>query len=75
MSPDQHQPSTSGKETKANLLRLLLPVIVIVISSSVAFWMMQSGPKAKPRAKTRNAVLVDVRPIELGPHTTTVSIM
>jgi len=75
MSPDQHQPSTSGKETKANLLRLLLPVIVIVISSSVAFWMMQSGPKAKPRAKTRNAVLVDVRPIELGPQTTTVSIM
>ena len=74
MSPDQHQPSTSGKETKANLLRLLLPVIVI-ISASVAFWMMQSGPKAKPRAKTRNAVLVDVRPIELGPHTTTVSIM
>jgi len=75
MSPDQHQPSTSGKETKANLLRLLLPVIVIVISASVAFWMMQSGPKAKPRAKTRNAVLVDVRPIELGPQTTTVSIM
>jgi len=75
MSPDQHQPSTSGKETKANLLRLLLPVIVIIISASVAFWMMQSGPKAKPRAKTRNAVLVDVRPIELGPQTTTVSIM
>ena len=75
MSPDQHPPSTSGKETKANLLRLLLPVIVIIISASVAFWMMQSGPKAKPRAKTRNAVLVDVRPIELGPQTTTVSIM
>ena len=75
MSPDQHQPSTSGKETKANLLRLLLPVIVVIISASVAVWMMQSGPKAKPRAKTRNAVLVDVRLIELGSHTTTVSIM
>ena len=75
MSPDQHQPSTSGKETKANLLRLLLPVIVVIISASVAVWMMQSGPKAKPRAKTRNAVLVDVRPIELGPQTTTVSVM
>ena len=75
MSPDQHQPSTSGKETKANLLRLFLPVIVVIISASVAVWMMQSGPKAKPRAKTRNAVLVDVRPIELGPQTTTVSVM
>ena len=75
MSPDQHQPSTSGKETKANLLRLFLPVIVVIISASVAVWMMQSGPKAKPRTKTRNAVLVDVRPIELGPQTTTVSVM
>ncbi len=75
MSPDQHQPSAPGKQTKANLLRLLLPVIVVIISASVAVWMMQSGPKAKPRAKTRNAVLVDVRPIELGPRTTTVSIM
>ena len=75
MSPDQHQPSTSGKETKANLLRLLMPVIVVIISASVAVWMMQSGPKAKPRAKTRNAVLVDVRPIELGPQTTTVRVM
>lgn len=75
MSPDQHQPPTPGKEPKANLLRLLLPVIVVVISVLVAVWMMQSGPKAKPRAKTRNAVLVEVRPIELGPHTTTVSVM
>jgi RND family efflux transporter MFP subunit len=75
MSPDQHQPSTPGKKPKAKLLRLLLPVIVVIISASVAFWMMQSGPKAKPRAKTRNAVLVDVRPIEMGPQTTTVSVM
>lgn len=75
MSPDQHQPPTPGKEPKANLLRLLLPVIVVVISVLVAVWMMQSGPKAKPRAKTRNAVLVEVRPIELGPHTITVSVM
>jgi RND family efflux transporter MFP subunit len=75
MSPDQHQPSTSGKKTKANLLRLLLPFIVVIISASVAAWMMQSGPKAKPRTKTRNAVLVDVRPIELGPQTTTVRVM
>ncbi len=75
MSPQQHQPSTPGEEVKTNLLRLFLPVIVVVISVAVAVWMMQSGPKAKPRAKTRNAVLVDVRPIELGSHTTTVSVM
>ncbi len=75
MSPEQHQQSTPGKESKTKLLRLLLPVIVIIISAAVALWMMQSGPKAKPRAKSRIAVLVDVRPIELGPQTTTVSVM
>ncbi len=78
MCPDQLQkPHTdpSGQNRTTGLLRILLPIIVVVISAFVAVWMMQSGPKAKPRAKTRNAVLVDVRAIELGSHTTTVSIM
>lgn len=75
MSLDHSQPSSPGKKTKAKLLRLLLPVIVILFSAAVAAWLMQSGPKAKPRAKTRNAVLVDVKPIEFGTHATTVSVM
>ena len=78
MCPDQLQkPHTdpSGQNRTTGPLRILLPIIVVVISAFVAVWMMQSGPKAKPRAKTRNAVLVDVRAIELGSHTTTVSIM
>ncbi len=78
MCPDQLQkPHTdpSGQNRTTGPLRILLPIIVVVISAIVAVWMMQSGPKAKPRAKTRNAVLVDVRAIELGSHTTTVSIM
>ncbi len=78
MCPDQLQkPHTdpSGQNRTTGPLRILLPIIVVVISAIVAVWMMQSGPKAKPRAKTRNAVLVDVRAIELGSHTITVSIM
>ena len=78
MCPDQHQQThsdPSGENRRAALLRLLLPIIVLLVGAAVAAWMMQSGPKAKPRPKTRNAVLVDVRPIEFGPHTTTVSIM
>ena len=76
MCPDQQpQLDPSKPNDRANRLRLLLPIIVVLISVAVAAWMMQSGPKAKPRAKTRNAVLVDVRPIEFGPQTTTVSVM
>jgi len=72
MCPDQHQHSPSGQ---TNRLRLLLPAIVVIVSAAFAAWMMQSGPKAKPRPKTRNAVLVDVRPIEFAPQTTSVSVM
>ncbi len=78
MCPDQlQQPhsDSSGQNRRAALLRLLLPIVVVIVSAAVAAWMMQSGPKAKPRPKTRNAVLVDVQPIEFGPQTTTVSIM
>lgn len=74
MSPDR-QPAPAEKNPRANLLRLVLPIIIIIASAGIAAWMMQSGPKAKPRPKSRNAVLVDVRPIEFGAQPTTVSIM
>lgn len=78
MCPDPHQqphPEPSGQYRRADLLRLLLPIIVVAGSVAVAFWLMQSGPKAKPLPKVRNAVMVDVRPIEFGPQMTTISVM
>ncbi len=78
MCPDQLQkqhPDPPGQNRKAELLRLLLPIIVVVVGAAIAVWMMQSGPEAKPRAKVRNAVMVDVRPVEFGPQTTTISVM
>ncbi|MDT8443420.1 MAG: efflux RND transporter periplasmic adaptor subunit, partial [Desulfuromonadales bacterium] len=78
MCPDQHQQpqlSPSAQNSRAALLRLLLPILVIICAAAVVFWMIQSGPKAKPRAKVRNAAVVDVRPVELGRQTTTVSVM
>ena len=78
MCPDQHQqphPEPSGQNRKAGPLRLLLPIIVILAGAAVAFWLMQSGPKAKPRPKVRKPVVVEVQPIVFGPQTTTVSVM
>jgi RND family efflux transporter MFP subunit len=78
MCPDQLQqphPEPSGQNRGAALLRILLPIIVVIVSAAVAVWMMQSGPKAKPREKVRNAVMVDVRLIEFGQQATTVSVM
>jgi RND family efflux transporter MFP subunit len=78
MCPDQQQqpqlpPSTQNRISA--LLRFLLPILVIICAAAVAAWLIQSGPKAKPRAKVRNAVIVDVRPVEFGRQTTTVSVM
>ena len=78
MCPDQPlqpHPGPSGQNRRAALLRLLLPVLVFICSVAVAAWLMQSGPKAKPRTKVRNAVTVEVRPIAFGPQTTNVSVM
>ncbi len=78
MCPDQLQqphPDPSGQNRRVSLLKLLLPIIVIIAGAAVAVWLMQSGPKAKPRAKVRNAVLVDVQLVEFGPQTTTVNVM
>lgn len=75
MDPDQRHNESASLNRPAVLLRLLLPVVVVAIGAVIAVWLMQTGPKAKPRPKVRNAVAVDVRPVEFGPQTTTISIM
>ncbi|MDH3453992.1 MAG: hypothetical protein OEL80_02520, partial [Desulfuromonadales bacterium] len=65
MGPDQQQQAqgnSSAQNRRAALVRLLLPILVVTCSVAVAAWLLQTGPKAKPRAKVRNAVMVDVRP-------------
>jgi RND family efflux transporter MFP subunit len=78
MCPDQQQkpiPNPAGQNHGAALLRLLLPIVVLLVGAATAIWLMQSGPKAKPRTKSRNATMVDVRPIKFGPQTTAVTVM
>ena len=78
MGPDQQQQAqgnSSVQNRRAALVRLLLPILVVTCSVAVAAWLLQTGPKAKPRAKVRNAVMVDVRPIEFSRQTSAVSVM
>ena len=78
MCPDQQQQAQidpSVQNRRATTLRLLLPILVVICSAAVAAWLLESGPKAKPRAKVRNALMVDVRPIEFSRQTITVSVM
>ena len=76
MQNEPRHEHTQTEDHRAGLLiRLLLPAMVLVAGAAIAFWLLQSGPKAKPRPKARNAVMVDVRPVEYGLQTTTISIM
>jgi len=78
MCSDQlQQPHTdpAGQSRRVLFLKVLLPIIVVVVSAAVAAWLMQSGPKAKPRAKVRNAVTVDVVPVTFAQQATTINVM
>ena len=74
--PDTPQPGPDSQETGRQeplgkgvvLLRIVLPVLVLGIGLFAAFWMMKTGPEAKPRTKSRNAALVNVVPIEFKSH-------
>jgi len=74
-SDQQHYPGGTGSRRKISLGLFLLPTIVIICGVVIATWMMKTGPKAKSKPKVRNAVMVDVRPVEFSAQKTTVSIM
>lgn len=77
MPPEPHQrphaPATPNR--RVALLRLLLPLLVVACAAALAFWLMKTGPKAKPRPTSRNATVVDVRPVEFDAQATTVTVM
>lgn len=72
MSSDR---DTSNSDRPSVVLRIAFPLLVAVIGVAVAFWLMRTGPQAKQRPKTRNALLVEVREVERVPQQTTLSVM
>jgi RND family efflux transporter MFP subunit len=69
--PNGSDPSSSRpKATRTVLLRYVLPLLILAGAIAVTTWMMQTGPQAKPRPKTRNATLVEVRPIVIAAQQT-----
>lgn len=56
-------------------LRVFLPILVLGIGALVAFSLLRTGPEAKPKPKTRNAVLVEVVPVTFSSQPTVVAAM
>lgn len=83
-----HEPEFSSSESelknselKAPLgkaviaLRIILPLLVIGVGVALSWWLMKTGPEARPRTKTRNAVLVNAQPVEFLPRQIMISAM
>ena len=54
------------------IFRILLPMAVLAAGVAVAFWLMETGPQAKPRPQARNATLVAVRAVDYSPQQTVI---
>ena len=50
------------------ILRIVLPLLAITVGLTLSFWLMKTGPEAKPQAKGRNATLVNIQMVEYQPR-------
>ncbi|MBM9520250.1 efflux RND transporter periplasmic adaptor subunit [Desulforhopalus vacuolatus] len=55
------------------VLRRLLPLAVIMAGAGTAFWLMETGPQAKPKARVRNTTLVEYTSVNYGPRQTMIT--
>ena len=63
-------PDTSpGQEMKrlGLLLRMALPLVVLAVGIALAYWLLKTGPQAKPQPPVPDALLVEVQPVVFGP--------
>lgn len=74
-TPDRDTPPDRLGRRGSLLLRYLLPLLILAGAVLVAFWLMKTGPKAKPKPKERQATLVEVQPVHVGPQRTTIHAM
>ncbi len=66
---------TQAKPPGSLLMRYLLPLLILLGAVAVATWMMETGPQAKPQTKTRNATLVQIQTVQVGPQQTLIHAM
>ncbi len=66
---DNHHP----RPWTAIVFRGLLPLAVIAAGAGAALWLMETGPQAKPRPRTRNTTLVEYTTVDYGPQQTMIS--
>lgn len=60
-------PSPPGRCTPERLLRIFLPLLVVMAGGLAAYWLLNTGPKSKPRRPTPAAALVQVQPLTRTP--------
>jgi len=71
--PEVETESRRQRRWRTVVFRTLLPLAVIAAGVAVAFWLMETGPQAKTRPRTRNATLVAVRIVDYSAQQTVIS--
>jgi len=57
------------------VLRIVLPLLILGIAILIGVWLVETKPQAKTAAKARNAVLVEVMPVQYAVHPTLIQAM
>jgi len=71
--PEAGTTSNPPQRMARGIFRILLPLAVIAAGAAAALWLMETGPQAKQRPKTRNATLVACRTVDYSPQQTVIS--
>ena len=57
------------------MLGIVLPVVLLVVGTLIAFWMMKTSPKARTNPPTRSATLVESAPVKFADRAAVISAM
>jgi len=71
--PEAETTSGPPQPLARGIFRILLPLAVIAAGAAAALWLMETGPQAKPRPKTRNATLVTCRTVDYSAQQTVIA--
>ncbi len=71
--PDKLIKKGHGRHLPRVIFRTLLPAIVLAAGAVLALWLMETGPQAQSRPRTRNATLVATRAVDYKIQQTIIS--
>lgn len=74
-TPHTDSPSQGSRPGRGRVKRFLVPALILAGAGLTAFALMRTGPKASRISAQHTAKLVEVEPVHLGDHASTIEVM